>query len=121
MARRRDRRGNAGGAAGGRIVSPDYLLDTCVLVHAIRRTAVGQQIVTERKLDTEAILSAISIVTVGELYAIARLRGWQTDRMDRLDQLLATLDVVDISHLEVIDLYAELDVISQSPGRPAMG
>jgi tRNA(fMet)-specific endonuclease VapC len=101
---------------------PHYLLDTCVLIHAIRETATGRRIVSERRLDSEAVRSAISIVTVGELYAFARRRGWGPPRMTALEELIGELDILDISNAEIIDFYAELDILRHTfVPRPAIG
>ncbi|AUX27166.1 uncharacterized protein SOCEGT47_077470 [Sorangium cellulosum] len=58
----------------------------------------------------------ISIVTVGELFAFARRRGWGAERTGKLNQLVNQLVVFDINRA-IIDHYAAIHAFLIGSGR----
>ena len=100
--------------------STGYLLDTNVLVHLIRWNAVGQAIDMHFGLLGALNRSVISVVTVGEMYSLARKFSWGTGKVAQLQKLLGQLVWIDINHPSVLDAYGELDECSERAGR-AMG
>ncbi len=72
------------------------LLDTNILVHLLRGDVVGQRLVVDYDLFNRPNRPLISFVTVGEMYALARKRGWETRRQQLLEALLKEVVVVNI-------------------------
>src|SRR4051794_29254152 len=97
-----------------------YLLDTNILVHLIREKAVGLAIEANFRLRGALHRSVISVVTVGEMYALVRKWNWGTKKQADLQQLLTELVWVDINHPDILNAYGELDHLSKRSGR-AMG
>ena len=58
----------------------------------------------------------ISVVTIGEMLALALKNNWGNQRTEQLRDRLALLAVVDISSNEVLERYAELDAFCQQQG-----
>ena len=77
-----------------------YLLDTNVLINLIRRKA---------ELPP---YSAISIITVGELKALATKRRWGYQKRLTLEKILGEIPVFGIE-LTLTDVYATVDAYSQ--------
>ena len=94
-----------------------YLLDTNILVHLMRGKAVGLAI--EARFGLRGVLSRslVSVVTVGEMYALARKWNWGATRQDALRKLLSQLVWVDINHPDILTAYGELDYLSNRAGR----
>lgn len=100
-------------------MAPDtgYLLDTNILVHLIRGNAIGKEIETNFGLADSLSRCLISVVTVGEMYSLARRWGWGQKKLDQLQTLLSQLVWIDINHPDILETYAELENISQRAGR----
>jgi tRNA(fMet)-specific endonuclease VapC len=95
------------------------LLDTNVLVHLVRGKAVGQQIDTDYALSLRPDRPLISFVSMGEAKALGLKLGWSKPKLDRLDQLLRQLVIVNINAGDILDRYAEIDHYSEKVVRPA--
>jgi tRNA(fMet)-specific endonuclease VapC len=95
-----------------------YLLDTNILVHLIRGKAVGQAIDAHFGLRAGLNRCVISVVTVGEMYSLARRWNWGPGKQADLQRLLAQLVWVDINHPDILAAYGELDHLSNRAGRP---
>ncbi|HVA44867.1 MAG TPA: PIN domain-containing protein [Pirellulales bacterium] len=95
-----------------------YLLDTNILVHLIRGKAVGKAIEAHFGLHGGLNRSIICVVTVGEMYSLARKWNWGQSRLARLQHLLGEVVWVDINRPSVLDAYGELDDLSNRLGRP---
>ena len=94
-----------------------YLLDTNILVHLIRGDALGKAIETNFALAGSLSRCLISVVTVGEMYSLARQWGWGQKKLDQLQALLDQLVWIDINHPDILETYAELEDISHRAGR----
>lgn len=94
-----------------------YLLDTNILVHLIRGNAVGLAIDAHFGLRGALNRCVVSVVTVGEMYALARKYDWGPAKQDALRKLLAELVWVDINHPDILTAYGELDALSDRAGR----
>ena len=93
------------------------LLDTSVLVHLIRGNPIGRW-VDSSFLEPLPGVPLISIVTVGEILALARRWTWGPKRMQRLEDLVEKFVVVDIRSLDVLSSYAEVDHALRRMGNP---
>lgn len=78
--------------------STGYLLDTNILVHLIRGKTVGQTIDAHFGLRGSLNRGIISVVTVGEMYSLARNWAWGPNKTTELQRLLGQLVWVDINH-----------------------
>ena len=95
-----------------------HLLDTNILVQLIRGKAVGKAIEANFGLYGGLNRSIICVVTVGEMYSLARKWNWGQSRLARLQHLLGEVVWVDINHPSILDAYGELDDLSNRLGRP---
>ncbi len=66
-------------------------------------------------------ISVISVVTIGELLALAYRLGWGGGKRERLAHLVRGHPFVDISRRPIMERYAEIDAYSKGkhPERPA--
>ncbi len=94
-----------------------YLLDTNVLVALIRGKEMGKRIDAQYNLRAELRRCMISVVSVGEMYALAAKLGWGQKKRDTLQSLLDELVWVDVNHPEVLQSYGEIDHDSDRLGR----
>ena len=101
------------------IAQPDrLLLDTTVLIHLIRGNSLGRWIEESFALRERTKTPLISIVTVGEMLAFAKKRGWGEKKVDQMEALLRELVIVDISSQDVLRTYAEIDLLLEKAGHP---
>jgi tRNA(fMet)-specific endonuclease VapC len=91
-----------------------YLLDTTILLAYLRAQNLIQDFVDKKyaPLDT-ANRAIISVVTVGEIRAIAIKNGWGKQRIANIDKTLEKIIVADINTEDIINRYAEIDAFSQ--------
>ena len=100
------------------MIPPDalILLDTSLVVHLARNDALGQRVNAEHDLTSRPTRPLISVVSVGEMFALARKWSWGEGKLEKLRQVIGDLTVVDIRPQVVIDQYAEIDAYSQEAG-----
>jgi predicted nucleic acid-binding protein len=91
------------------MTSPRYVLDTSILVHAVRQDRVWGHIQAKYQLFLVEPTPIICVVTVGELRSLALLRGWGQRKLDQMEFLLDVFKVADINDVRVIDSYAAID------------
>ena len=96
-----------------------YLLDTTVVIHLLRNDHLGQQIDARFNLRASLASSMVCVVTIGELRAFARKRGWGQKRLDDLQKVIDELVWIDINRREVIEAYGEIDYYSEKTVNPA--
>lgn len=94
-----------------------YLLDTNILILLIRDKAAGKGVAAHFGLRSGLNRCLISVVTVGEMNAFAKKRGWQQAKLTALDKLLAQVVTVDIDHPDILDTYGDFDHFSAGTGR----
>jgi tRNA(fMet)-specific endonuclease VapC len=93
------------------------LLDTSLVLHAVRGSKLFEQADRDFWLTSRADAAMISIVTVGEMLALARKKSWGSEGTEALNERLAQLAVVGIDSPEVLERYAELDSFCEKRGR----
>jgi tRNA(fMet)-specific endonuclease VapC len=94
-----------------------YLLDTNILVHQVRRDAVGERI---RKIYSPLLAEPrplISFVTEGELRSLSFQLGWGNDKTEQAHFLLTYFQRATIETEEVLQAYALIDTFSERMGR----
>jgi len=103
------------------VIAPDdlLLLDTNVLIHLIRGKDAGVRIREELGLVERSERPIISIVTVGEVRALALKLGWGDGKRVALNELIRQLVIVGIDSDEVLTRYAEIDYYSEKVAKPA--
>ena len=94
-----------------------YLLDTNILIHYVRRDALGQRMEATYGLLTAPLPPRISIVTEGEARAFALQNRWGAAKISQLTFLLSTFTSVALDFPGLIDNYASLDTYSRTVGR----
>ncbi|CAN5579704.1 PIN domain-containing protein [soil metagenome] len=91
-----------------------YLLDTNILIAYLREPNPIQQLVDKKFAPlNETNEATVSIVTVGEIKAIAIKNGWGKRRISKTDETLKKLIIADINAENILTAYAEIDAFSQ--------
>ena len=88
--------------------SGPLLLDTNILLELVRDKDLGKHISSQFNLKSAVHRPLISIVTVGEIWALADWFGFGEGKRAFLKKVLATLVILDINHESVLDAYVEL-------------
>ena len=94
-----------------------YLLDTNILVHQVRRDAVGERI---QKIYSPLLADPrplISVVTEGELRSLGFQLGWGQEKTDQAHFLLTYFQRTTIETEEILQAYALIDTFSERMGR----
>ena len=94
-----------------------FLLDTNVLVNLFRNNDLGKYLDITYGLSGASNPFLLSIVTVGELYALTMKFGWVTTKRTALDAMLRSFTWVDINDQQVLDAYGEIDAWSEINGK----
>ena len=90
-----------------------YVLDTNILLHYMRESALSVRIDEQyNPLDSTQHDAIVCVVSVGEIKAIAKINHWGDRKLEKLDQLLDELLITDINSEGLIDRYAEIDAFS---------
>lgn len=94
------------------------LLDTNILVHVLRGKVAGAWLRERYALDSPTSeRPLVSIITLGELLALATKWNWAAKRRAAILDLEKNFVVVDIRNREVLARYAELGVHWERQGR----
>jgi tRNA(fMet)-specific endonuclease VapC len=94
-----------------------YLLDTSVLLHLIRGGELGRYIRSTFKLDDAAYRPLVSIVTHGEIWALASRNRWGADKRAALRLMLDNLVTIDLNDDAILAAYVETDAAARAaPG-----
>jgi tRNA(fMet)-specific endonuclease VapC len=95
-----------------------YLLDTNILVHYIRDSALARRIEGIYSLRTQATGPIISVVTEGEIESLALQLAWGAQRRARMRDLLGRFISVPLDYAGVIDTYARISTHTRHVGVP---
>jgi predicted nucleic acid-binding protein len=101
-------------------VIPDHepiVLDPEILLELFRGKEFGQWLDATYRLRERPNRPIVSIVTVGEILAIAERRGYGAERRDRLEELLADVVVVDVTR-PIAEWFALILAETQRIGKP---
>lgn len=94
------------------------LLDTNILVHLLRGRRAAELLERAYQIGQRSPRSAISVVSKGEIKSLARQFSWGSDKLEKVDALLASIPSMDITARSVHDAYALLDHASVERGAP---
>ncbi|MBI5215427.1 MAG: type II toxin-antitoxin system VapC family toxin [Ignavibacteriae bacterium] len=91
------------------------VLDTCIVVHYLRKSPLHLKLNDELKLDDPEMVPVISSVTKGELLSFVKQRGWGVNKTKLLDEFLQYISFVDITFAneELQNAYAIIDAYSK--------
>jgi predicted nucleic acid-binding protein len=90
-------------------LSQTYVLDTSALLNLIRGKELGEQIDKAFGLRQALYRHTISIVTHGELKAMAQRRSWGDEKQRVLATALDELVTVNISNVSIVDAYVKVE------------
>ncbi len=90
-----------------------YLLDTSVLLALVRGNELGKFIRHTYSLENPAIRSLVSVVSHGEIWAMAERHSWHTKKRDALAKMLEGLVTIDLNANEIVKAYVEIDGLNQ--------
>lgn len=96
----------------------NVVIDTCVLIHIVRDTAIGKNCIdTISKLDEEPNI-IISVVTKAEMESFALQNQWGVKKIESLEKLLENITVIDINHndISLLSHYSQVDAYSKCRG-----
>jgi tRNA(fMet)-specific endonuclease VapC len=93
-----------------------YLLDTNILVHLVRMDDLGRYLDSTYSLSGGSNRFIVSIVTWGELKALAIGFGWGPARRADMLVMLGGFREADINDPSVLDAYADIDAWSRATG-----
>jgi tRNA(fMet)-specific endonuclease VapC len=99
-----------------KLAGDQLVLDTNILVHLLRGKQAGQAIEQLYGIGQRTPRAIISVVTKGELKALAYKLEWGADRRETLAAMLTALPAADISHGSIHDAYAAIDFASMALG-----
>ena len=91
-----------------------YLLDTSVLLALVRGNELGRYIRHSFFLEIPAVRSFVSIVSHGEIWAMAERHNWQSKKREILDRMLESFVTVDLNAREIVQAYIEIDKLNLS-------
>lgn len=80
---------------------------------------MGARIANDHGLRERAERPLISVITVGEIRAMAMKRGWHAAKQARLDELVRELVIVRPDQGAVIEKYAEIYTFCERDIQPA--
>lgn len=95
----------------------ELILDTSIIFLMIRAGKLGKYIDEQYHIRSRAFRPLISVVTVGELYAIAARNNWGEKKLALIDILQRELVVVDINRPDVLKAYAEVLCAAELKGK----
>ena len=93
-----------------------YLLDTNILVHLIRESALGDHVRQTYRPLLANPRPLISIVTEGELRSLAHQWQWGRHKKSQMHFFLHHLSRVPVDREDVFEAYAMIDAYSGSVG-----
>ena len=90
-------------------MSRSYCVDTNIALLLARGQELGKQIDESYGLRSAPQFHTISIVSHGELYAMADRRQWGPDRFLTLAKTLAAFVTVDVAGARIVEAYREIE------------
>ena len=86
-----------------------YLLDTNILLAYIRQSLLYAWIEAQYAITTTAPTPLVSVVTQGEIRALALRLAWGPEKHQRLNRLLNLFISVPLPFSNVVEAYALVD------------
>lgn len=97
-----------------------YVLDTGILLHYVRGSAIAEFINSKYCPSELPNYSVVSVVSLGEMYSLAYRLKWEAQKQETLKKLLNSIPAVDINHSAILNCFAELDAyrFGKHPAKP---
>jgi tRNA(fMet)-specific endonuclease VapC len=92
-------------------LSQSYVLDTSALLNLIRGKELGQQIDRAFGLRSAMHRHVVSIVTHGELRALAGRNAWGDEKQGVLDTALANVVTLNIDSQPLVEAYVRVEQV----------
>lgn len=92
----------------------NYILDTNILVAYLRKADIYHFIERTYKPFDKSNFSAISIVSHGELFTIAKRNNWGRQKIQALEEILRNIMSIPIDNSQLTRAYAEIETYSQN-------
>ena len=89
----------------------NLLFDTNILLYYIRKDANWQTIYAT--FDVDNSFNCLSVVSLGELYALGLRNNWGERRLKQIDIIKQNFTIIDINIDPIIHRYADIDAFSQ--------
>lgn len=83
-----------------------YVLDTNILVLAVRKAEIWLRVQTALSLNSSNML--ISIVSQGELYSSADQFGWGNSKQEQISHILSQTHIIPIQSEALVQAYVIL-------------
>lgn len=90
-----------------------FLFDTNIVLIYLRNIVMEEIIDAAYNPFSAGNRAMVSVVSIGELKALALRKRWGKSRIGDLGKLLSRFVIVDLNTEEIINRYAEIDAISQ--------
>lgn len=87
------------------------LLDTNILVLAVRESPIWNKI--EAKFEIKFCDAYISIVSQAEILSLANQFDWGERKVEKLHEILAELNIINIDAMQIVNAYIDIDLYSQ--------
>ena len=91
----------------------NLILDTNIILNHLRGGETADRVEQHYELFAKEGITAISVITLGEIYSIAMQRKWGHKKIEKLKILLNNLLILDIFSEDIVEKYAEIDTYSQ--------
>lgn len=93
----------------------NIIIDTCVLIHIIKKTITGDKCLKVISEFEEAPNIIISVVTKAEIESFVIQNSWGDKKIEQLQKLLNSLVVIDINQSDLLLLseYSWIDSFSK--------
>ena len=96
---------------------PLYFLDTNIVLAIVRGKELAEYIERHYHIRSNPFRPFISVVTLGELYAMALRNNWGNQKRAVLRRIEQELVVVDINRRDLLDAYAEVQCATGLKGK----
>jgi predicted nucleic acid-binding protein len=96
-----------------------YLFDTNILLALLRGGELGQYINQTCSLTEALNKPIISIVSHGELWAMADRNNWGEDKQNALRTMLNDLPTIDLNNPSIIESYVAVDRANRTHSKGA--
>ena len=86
-----------------------FVLDTGILLHYVRRSLLSEFVDATHSPSKPPNIACASIVTVAELSSLAMRLNWGAGKVERLEDLVRKIPIVEIRHGALVSRFAEID------------
>jgi tRNA(fMet)-specific endonuclease VapC len=92
----------------------NYTLDTNILLYIFKEENFKANIIDKFQLDNPSNKLIVSVVSIGEMRALALKNTWGEKKRDNLEKYLKRFFVLPITNEEITHIYAKIEAFSQN-------